>query len=106
MSFGLDKVWRQHMVNECLLRAQKRATAKSDKINSKTGSKFLDLATGTADVVLEINALSKAPVEVLGVDPSAQMLKHGIKKIEKSDRKSKLKLALGDAQDLREVEVV
>ena len=49
MSLGLDQNWREHMVRECVSKSKASSGA-------GTGSAFrvLDLATGTADVALQV----------------------------------------------------
>ncbi|MEM9554484.1 MAG: bifunctional demethylmenaquinone methyltransferase/2-methoxy-6-polyprenyl-1,4-benzoquinol methylase UbiE [Acidobacteriota bacterium] len=66
LSFGLDRSWRR------------RAVAALEPASEK---RFLDLATGTADVALEI--VRQAPgASVIGIDPSPGMLIHGRRKLE------------------------
>lgn len=84
ISMGLDRGWRRHTVAALGLRP---------------GHRVLDLATGTADVALEV--LAQAPeTEVIGVDPSAEMLQHGEVKVEAAGASSKIRLQLGEAESL------
>lgn len=114
LSLNLDTSWRAFMVQEVLkdfdlLENDGMNTNKED-VNT---IKILDLATGTADVALslakEIQAKAQnINVSILGVDPSANMIDIGNKKIqrylEKSGNSIELKLQLGDARDLSEFE--
>lgn len=97
MSLGLDQHWRKTMVQECL------RLEREDKV--------LDLATGTADVgLLEGERLKQlgdgsAPGEsVLGVDPSPEMLRRGVSKVDDRGLAGVVRLVKGDAQDLSSVQ--
>lgn len=85
LSFGLDIRWRQAMIQH---------------IPSQTMLKMLDLATGTADVV--IGALETRPniYSAVGLDMAEEMLKIGRQKVERHDLSKKITLQRGDAQDL------
>lgn len=83
-SLGLDKSWRKAAVKALRLEAQPRV---------------IDLATGTADVPLEI--IRQHPdATVIGLDPSVGMLKYGQEKIEGANLQDKVELIEGDAQRL------
>lgn len=95
MSLGLDQAWRKALVQDCLVLQQ--------------GDRVLDLATGTADVALLVGEQLKqlgaaASAVVLGVDPSAQMLRHGVAKVDAKGLKGVVRLVKGDAQDLGHVQ--
>lgn len=99
MSLGLDQYWRKALVQDCL--------------RLERGDRVLDLATGTADVGLlvgkRLSELAEGPLaadSVLGVDPSVEMLRHGVVKVERDGLVSSVRLALGDAQDLSSVRTV
>jgi demethylmenaquinone methyltransferase / 2-methoxy-6-polyprenyl-1,4-benzoquinol methylase len=84
MSFGVDRRWRRKTVAAMALPA---------------GGRALDLATGTADVALEI-ARRHPDCEVVGLDPSARMLEIGGDKIRRRELEDRVTLQLGDAEDL------
>lgn len=93
MSFGLDQFWRQTLVKDCL------RVERDDRV--------LDLATGTADVALlageRLRRLSEGRVAanaVWGLDPSSEMLRRGVTKVEDRGFKGFVRLVKGDAQDL------
>ena len=66
ISLGLDRGWRRHLVRA---------------VEPKRGGRYLDLATGTADVALEM--LSQNPgIEAVGLDPSSEMLAIGRRKVD------------------------
>jgi ubiquinone/menaquinone biosynthesis C-methylase UbiE len=65
LSAGYDKRWRKLAVNEF------------GSVASKT---FLDVATVTADIALEMASRQPAPHKIIGMDFSQSMLKLGIKK--------------------------
>jgi len=98
MSLGLDQYWRKSLVQECL--------------GLEAGDRVLDLATGTADVSLLVAsqlrqlggaAASAGKAAVLGVDPSAEMLRRGVAKVETQGFDGVVRLVKGDAQDLTSV---
>ena len=66
LSLGIDQRWRRLLVRRLELGA---------------GARVLDHATGTADLALMI-ARSHPTVHVLGLDPSAEMLRIGVAKVD------------------------
>mmetsp|Transcript_41721 Transcript_41721/g.75764 ORF Transcript_41721/g.75764 Transcript_41721/m.75764 type:complete len:333 (+) Transcript_41721:78-1076(+) len=97
LSFGQDQRWRSTLVQECL--------------GLQPGDRVLDLATGTADMTLliaselqQLAAGKAADDSVLGVDPSTQMLRIGVSKVEGQGMKGVVRLVKGDAQNLTEVQ--
>lgn len=84
LSFGIDRSWRKKTVRALELRAGMRA---------------LDLATGTADLAIAI-AHTYPGVEVVGVDPSKQMLAIGQRKVEGRSLEGRIRLLQGDAQEI------
>lgn len=96
MSFGLDQHWRNSMVKDCL--------------QLRPDDKVLDLATGTADVSIlvgqQLRQLGAGTNAVLGVDPSNEMLRRGVVKVQDQHLEHVVRLVKGDAQDLREVQVI
>lgn len=84
MSFGLDRLWRRRAVTACAL---------------SSGSRVLDLATGTGDVALEI--LRQQPeASVVGLDPSTQMLAIGRDKVDAAGLTDRITLQPGEAETL------
>lgn len=83
-SLGSDRRWRRRLVAALELRP---------------GDRVLDLATGTADVALEV--LRQQPeVTVEGIDPSRQMLEHGREKIRRAGLEAAIALHEGIAERL------
>lgn len=80
-SLGLDRRWRKRLVASLEL---------------EPGARVLDLATGTADVALAILAGEPAG-QVVGVDPSAQMLAVGREKVRAANLTRAIDLREGDA---------
>ncbi len=84
MSLGLDRGWRR------------RAVA---ALPQTPGARILDLATGTADVALEV--LRQNPsAAVVGTDPSPEMLRIGAEKVAAAGLGDRLELRPGRAEDL------
>jgi demethylmenaquinone methyltransferase/2-methoxy-6-polyprenyl-1,4-benzoquinol methylase len=83
MSLGVDKRWRKRTVRELCLSPTARV---------------LDLATGTADLAIDI-ATRHPQVQVVGVDPSVKMLERGRSKIAKAklDERVSLQEGIGEA---------
>lgn len=86
LSLGIDKGWR-------------RATVRTLQLGA--GMRVLDLATGTADLAIEA-ARSHPEVDVVGVDPSREMLAIGREKVHRSALATRLTLLEGDAQHIGE----
>ena len=84
LSMGIDQRWRKKTVAALQLPA---------------GAKVLDLATGTADVALRI-ARTHGDSQVIGVDPSENMLSVGREKVTQQQLEARITLQLGDAQQL------
>ncbi|MDA8020261.1 MAG: ubiquinone/menaquinone biosynthesis methyltransferase [Thermoanaerobaculia bacterium] len=84
MSLGLDRWWRRTAVAALKLPTRARA---------------LDVATGTADVALEI-ASQADDVEVIGVDPSPRMLEIGRTKVTDAELNGRVDLRTGEAENL------
>ena len=84
MSFGLDRGWRRRTVRALEL---------------EPGSRILDLATGTADLALEV-ARAGADVQVVGVDPSTEMLAVGREKVARAGLEERVRLQQGQAESL------
>jgi len=83
LSLGIDTIWRRKAIN--LLKADKP-------------QRILDVATGTADLAIE--ALRINPKQVVGVDISAGMLAVGDAKLRKRKLEDRIKLVLGDSEQL------
>jgi len=60
----------------------------------------LDLATGTADVLLSLFANSPRVSRGIGVDPAEEMLRIGQKKIQQQQLSDRIELRTGDAMQL------
>ncbi len=85
LSAGRDQYWRKAAV---------------DLLSPKKGERFLDVATGTADIALEIAARHPSSLKVMGVDFSGPMLKLGQKKIAEQQREQTITLQKGCAESL------
>lgn len=81
-SFGLHKIWRKKLAQ--------RLSDESD---------VLDLATGTADVALEI-AAQYPNSKITGLDPSSKMLDIGELKVNKKNLQDRIKLISGVAEEI------
>ncbi|MCC6142634.1 MAG: bifunctional demethylmenaquinone methyltransferase/2-methoxy-6-polyprenyl-1,4-benzoquinol methylase UbiE [Candidatus Hydrogenedentes bacterium] len=85
LSFGRDIAWRKRMARH--LPAHKSLN-------------ILDLATGTADVLLFLHSQEPRVARGVGVDPSAGMLHFGKRKIQKAGLDTRFRLVRGDGQAL------
>ncbi|MEO9077396.1 MAG: bifunctional demethylmenaquinone methyltransferase/2-methoxy-6-polyprenyl-1,4-benzoquinol methylase UbiE [Gelidibacter sp.] len=83
ISFGIDVKWRKKVVSII-------AKTKADRI--------LDIATGTGD--LAINLAQTDAKEIIGLDISPGMLEVGRKKITEKELDGKIKMILGDSENL------
>ncbi len=86
LSMGLHHRWRRRLV------AALGPLAPGDEV--------LDVATGTADVALEIARLAGQGVRLVGLDPSPGMLAVGRDKVVAAGLKDRVELVEGDAQAL------
>lgn len=95
LALNLDMSWRRRLVDE-VVGPSGELFQRGDKV------RLLDLATGTADVAILLGkAVEKHNSgEVLGVDPSQNMLNVGIAKVEEESLSSVVSLELGDARKL------
>lgn len=84
ISLGIDQSWRKKTVRALQLAA---------------GHRVLDLATGTADLAIQV-AESEPSANVVGLDPSGKMLDVGRVKVEKKALGTRVELVQGDAQYL------
>ena len=85
LSSGLDVLWRHKMVR--LLRPYRPQSV-------------LDLATGTADVALEV-ARQLKPSQIVGIDIAERMLEIGKRKIARAGFSRVISLEIGNAARLR-----
>jgi demethylmenaquinone methyltransferase / 2-methoxy-6-polyprenyl-1,4-benzoquinol methylase len=86
ISLGVDQRWRQQTVESLAL----------DPI---APARVLDLATGTGDLAILL-AQRYPKVEVVGVDPSANMMAVGKRKIRARELTQRINFVEGDAQRL------
>jgi demethylmenaquinone methyltransferase/2-methoxy-6-polyprenyl-1,4-benzoquinol methylase len=84
ISLGIDQSWRRKTVAALQLAA---------------GHRVLDLATGTADLAIQV-ARTEPSVSVVGLDPSSKMLEVGRQKVARDQLDERVELVQGDAQAL------
>ena len=84
LSLRVDTWWRKKMV---------------ENIQEHNTGLVLDVATGTAEIALEI-AKQRPTLKVVGVDFSPGMLKFGMKKIKQRGVEDRIQLVTGDATQL------
>ena len=90
LALHMDLGWRQVMVEKI-----KTATANTSE------PKLLDIATGTADVALLL-AKSMPNAQVLGMDPSNNMLSIGRTKVDKASLSASIRLEHGGVETFNE----
>lgn len=83
ISFGIDVKWRKKVV---------------DIVTKTQPQNILDIATGTGD--LAINLTQTSATEIIGLDISEGMLEVGRKKITDKHLDSKIKMMVGDSENL------
>ncbi len=83
LSLGIDRLWRKKL---CRMLAAHQP------------EKVLDVATGTADLAIELAKYSQAAIE--GVDIADAMLEIGRKKIYKKGLSAQIRLSNGDSENL------
>ncbi|MBI4382408.1 MAG: bifunctional demethylmenaquinone methyltransferase/2-methoxy-6-polyprenyl-1,4-benzoquinol methylase UbiE [Nitrospinae bacterium] len=85
LSCGRDRYWRRKAV---------------DALAPRPGDRCLDIATGTADVALEIASRDPGNIRVVGVDFSSQMLELGSRKVRARNMERSIALQQGMAESL------
>jgi len=85
LSLGIDRKWRRFAVKQ---------------IRFAEGGKVLDVATGTADVALEIAAATPESVTVTGVDFSPQMIELGREKVKQSHFSDRITLHVAPCESI------
>mmetsp|Transcript_20233 Transcript_20233/g.50336 ORF Transcript_20233/g.50336 Transcript_20233/m.50336 type:complete len:355 (-) Transcript_20233:1583-2647(-) len=96
LAMNMDIGWRRQMTQRI-----REILSQQDGGDAATW-KILDMATGTADVALQLidDLSSSHPTTVLGLDPSENMLSVGRSKIANRELQSKIVLETADARDL------
>jgi len=84
ISLGIDQSWRRKTVRA---------------LNLAPAHRVLDLATGTADLAIQV-ARTEPLLSVVGLDPSGKMLDVGRLKVERAALTERVELVQGDAQAL------
>ncbi len=82
LSLGIDIYWRKQM---------------KSWLPMQENLKVLDLATGTADVALELVTDPKVAT-IEGIDPSEQMIFYGLGKVKEKGLEEKIKLEVGNGE--------
>jgi demethylmenaquinone methyltransferase/2-methoxy-6-polyprenyl-1,4-benzoquinol methylase len=77
LSFGIDRRWRAFAVKQ---------------LRIPEGGRALDVATGTADVALEIAARTPSSVQIVGEDFTQRMLVLGREKVSRSPYRDRIRL--------------
>lgn len=83
-TLGIDIIWRKKAINTL----------------DRSHKKILDVATGTADVALEINKQFPDAEQIIGLDISPEMLNKGREKIANKGLSDRIKLVEGDSENL------
>jgi len=85
LSLGIDTIWRKKAIS---------------KLNASEHKSILDVATGTADMAIEINK-QLSPSKIVGVDISSQMINVGKKKVLNKELDKIISLEVGDSENMR-----
>jgi demethylmenaquinone methyltransferase/2-methoxy-6-polyprenyl-1,4-benzoquinol methylase len=86
ISLGIDQAWRRKMVS-------------SLQLENAGPCEVLDLATGTADVAIQVVSTAGIDAKVVGLDPSKGMLAVGQTKVDAAGLQT-VELVCGDAEAL------
>ena len=84
ISFGIDVKWRKKVVK---------------LVKSTHPKRILDIATGTGDLAIAL--VETGADEIIGLDISEGMLEVGRRKIDKKDLDDRIKMVVGDSEDLQ-----
>ncbi len=85
LTLRIDVLWRRSAIK---------------MIKNRNAKKIIDIATGTADLTVEINKQLK-PDQIIGMDLSHEMLEVGRKKIAKKGLDNLIRLDQGDSENLQ-----
>lgn len=85
LSLGVDVYWRKKAIG---------------MLTEGQYDQILDIATGTADMAIEMNKQLKVK-KIVGLDLSAKMVEIGNKKITKRKLNNQIQLEVGDSENLR-----
>ena len=85
LSLGIDRRWRKFAVKQ---------------ITYKEAGQILDVATGTADVALQIAAVTPPSVIISGIDFSAQMIELGKEKVKNSPFPERITLQVAPCESI------
>ncbi len=85
LSLGIDRLWRKFAVNQ---------------LPKVANAKFLDVATGTCDVALEIIKRHPTGTSVVGVDFSEGMLELGKEKVRNAGLENRIDVRFADVTSL------
>jgi demethylmenaquinone methyltransferase/2-methoxy-6-polyprenyl-1,4-benzoquinol methylase len=83
LSMGIDRLWRKKLVKMLMTRQPMTV---------------LDVATGTADLAIEVSKQSKALIT--GIDIAEEMINIGIKKIQALNLENQIKLQVADSENI------
>lgn len=83
LSLRIDVLWRKKVIQ---------------MLKPFSPKKILDVATGTADLAIELNKLN--PDSIIGLDLSAKMLQIGKEKVAAQQLNNKIELVKGDSEHL------
>ncbi len=89
LSLGMDIAWRDRL---------------KEFIPSGVDLRLLDLASGTADVIITLVRGNDRVQEAIGIDPAVKMLDIGRGKVDRLGLSSRIRLEEGDAQHLNAVD--
>ncbi|KAG7343330.1 ubiquinone/menaquinone biosynthesis methyltransferase [Nitzschia inconspicua] len=97
LALRMDISWRQQMTGHI----QELLRERDENTPSSTSSwKVLDMATGTADVALQLAQDLPPSTTILGLDPSNKMLAVGRQKVSAAGLENRITLQEADARDL------
>jgi demethylmenaquinone methyltransferase/2-methoxy-6-polyprenyl-1,4-benzoquinol methylase len=85
LSLGIDRRWRKFAVKQ---------------IKFGNTGKILDVATGTADVALQIAAATPTSITITGIDFSAQMIELGRAKVKDSPFSARITLQVAPCESI------
>lgn len=84
LSLNLDRLWRRRMVR---------------RLAEHNPERVLDVATGTADVAINV-ARKCADCRVVGLDLSSEMIRYATEKVRRRQLSDRVELMVGDAEQL------
>lgn len=111
LALNMDLSWRKFMIERVTSNGLLYAPENGPTADEESVIHVLDLATGTADVAIlmaknyqNIEVIGKKRINILGIDPSQNMISVGNHKVMNENLTEHISLNIGDARNLNQLQ--